>query len=165
MIQKKICVLGAAGVGKTSLTAQFVYSKFSEKYLSSMGVKIDKKVVDVDDTQVNLMIWDIHGEEKYKKIPSSYLRGASGLMMVIDGTRKDTLDVAQEIIARVKEEVGDIPYIYLINKSDLHDAWSISDSDIQTLEATNNPVFLTSAKTGDNVELSFTSIAKAMLNT
>ena len=165
MIQKKICVLGAAGVGKTSLTAQFVYSKFSEKYLSSMGVKIDKKVVDVDDTQVNLMIWDIHGEEKYKKIPSSYLRGASGLMMVIDGTRKDTLDVAQEIIARVKEEVGDIPYIYLINKSDLHDAWSISYSDIQTLEATNNPVFLTSAKTGDNVELSFTSIAKAMLST
>lgn len=165
MIQKKICVLGAAGVGKTSLTAQFVYSKFSEKYLSSMGVKIDKKVVSVNGSDVNLMIWDIHGEEKYKKIPSSYLRGASGLMMVIDGTRRDTLDVAQEIIARVKEEVGDIPYIYLINKSDLHDAWSISDSDIQTLEATNNPVFLTSAKTGDNVELSFTSIAKAMLNT
>ena len=165
MIQKKICVLGAAGVGKTSLTAQFVYSKFSEKYLSSMGVKIDKKFVSVDGNDVNLMIWDVHGEEKYKKIPSSYLRGASGLMMVIDGKRKDTLDVAQEIIARVKEEVGDIPYIYLINKSDLHDAWSISDSDIQTLEATNNPVFLTSAKTGDNVELSFTSIAKAMLNT
>jgi len=165
MIQKKICVLGAAGVGKTSLTAQFVYSKFSEKYLSSMGVKIDKKVVNVDGTDVNLMIWDIHGEEKYKKIPSSYLRGASGLMMVIDGTRKDTLDVAQEIIARVEEELGHIPHIYLLNKSDLEDEWNIKDTDIQTLEATGNPVFLTSAKTGDNVELSFFNIAKAMVNT
>jgi small GTP-binding protein len=164
MIQKKICILGAAGVGKTSLTTQFVYSKFSEKYLSSMGVKIDKKVVDVDGTSVNLMIWDIHGEEKYKKIPSSYLRGASGIMMVVDGTRKETLGVAQDILKRVNDEVGDIPYIYLINKSDLNDAWSISDKHIQTLKATDKPVFLTSAKTGDNVERSFTSIAKAMLS-
>ncbi len=163
MIQKKVCMLGAAGVGKTSLTTQFVYSKFSEKYLSSMGVKIDKKVVSVDGCDVNLMIWDIHGEEKYKKIPSSYLRGASGLLMVIDGTRKHTLDVAQEIIARVKDEVGDIPYIYLINKSDLHDAWSITKEDIQVLKATGKPVFLTSAKTGEHVELSFSCIAKAML--
>jgi small GTP-binding protein len=164
MIQKKVCVLGAAGVGKTSLTAQFVYSKFSEKYLSSMGVKIDKKVVDVDGNDVNLMIWDIHGEEKYKKIPTSYLRGASGIMMVIDGTRRDTLDVAHEILSRVEEELGHIPHIYLLNKSDLEDEWSIKDSDIQTLEATGNPVFLTSAKTGDNVELSFLNIAKAMIN-
>jgi len=165
MIQKKVCVLGAAGVGKTSLTAQFVYSKFSEKYLSSMGVKIDKKVVSLDGRDVNLMIWDIHGEEKYKKIPTSYLRGASGIMLVIDGTRRNTLDVAQEILKRVEEELGHIPHIYLLNKSDLQDDWSIKGTDIQTLEATGNPVFLTSAKTGDNVELSFFNIAKAMVNT
>ncbi len=164
MIQKKICILGAAGVGKTSLTAQFVYSKFSEKYLSSMGVKIDKKVVDVDGTQVNLMIWDIHGEEKYKKIPTSYLRGSSGILMVIDGTRSSTLQTAEEIVERVTAELGSIPLLYLLNKSDLEDAWSISEPDIQKLKDTGNPVYLTSAKTGDNVELSFASIAKAMLN-
>ncbi len=165
MIQKKICVLGAAGVGKTSLTAQFVYSKFSEKYLSSMGVKIDKKTVEVDDTQVNLMIWDIHGEEKYKKIPSSYLRGASGILMVIDGTRLDTVAVAKDIHQRVCDELGEIPIIYLLNKSDLGDAWSINDNLMAKLESANRSVFLTSAKTGANVEASFTSIAKAMLPT
>ena len=163
MIQKKICVLGAAGVGKTSLTAQFVYSKFSEKYLSSMGVKIDKKVVDVGDTQVNLMIWDVHGEEKYKKIPTSYLRGSSGILMVIDGTRLDTVTVAKDIHQRVRNELGEVPIIYLLNKSDLQDAWSIKDSLIQELESLNQPVFLTSAKTGSNVEDSFTAIAKAIL--
>jgi len=164
MIQKKICVLGAAGVGKTSLTAQFVYSKFSEKYLSSMGVKIDKKVVLVGDTNVNLMIWDIHGEEKYKKIPTSYLRGASGIMLVIDGTRPDTMTVANEILERVKVEVGDIPYIYLLNKSDLEDSWSMSDTDITHLKSSGSPVFLTSAKTGAYVEDAFFSIAQTMLN-
>jgi len=165
MIQKKICILGAAGVGKTSLTAQFVYSKFSEKYLSSMGVKIDKKVVDVDNTQVNLMIWDVHGEEKYKKIPTSYLRGASGILMVIDGTRLDTATVAEDIHQRVRDALGDIPIIYLLNKSDLQDAWSIDDDLMQQLESLNQPVFLTSAKTGDNVEAAFTAIAQAMLPT
>jgi len=164
MIQKKICILGAAGVGKTSLTAQFVYSKFSEKYLSSMGVKIDKKVVDVDGTQVNLMIWDVHGEEKYKKIPTSYLRGSSGILMVIDGTRSTTIQTAEEIAERIQTELGDIPVLYLINKADLDDAWCFSDHDMKKLEDTGHPVYLTSAKTGDNVELSFTTIAKAMLD-
>jgi len=164
VIQKKVCVLGAAGVGKTSLTAQFVYSKFSEKYLSSMGVKIDKKVVDIHGTQVNLMIWDIHGEEKYKKIPTSYLRGASGILMVIDGTRVDTATIAKDIHQRVRDELGEIPVIYLLNKSDLQDAWSINDSLIQELESSNQPIFLTSAKTGDNVENSFTAIAKSILS-
>ncbi len=163
MIQKKICVLGAAGVGKTSLTAQFVYSKFSDKYLSSMGVKIDKKVIDIDNTQVNLMIWDVHGEEKYKKIPTSYLRGSSGILMVIDGTRPDTVTVAKDIHQRVRDELEEVPIIYLLNKSDLQDAWSIHDGLIQELESSNRPVFLTSAKTGTNVENSFTAIAKAML--
>ncbi len=163
MIQKKICILGAAGVGKTSLTAQFVFSKFSEKYLSSMGVKIDRKTVDVDGKQVNLMLWDIHGEEKYKKIPTSYLRGASGIMMVIDGTRPATLEMAQEILQRVETELGTIPHIYLLNKSDLTDAWSINDDDMQMLKNTGNPVFLTSAKTGDNVEASFLHLATALV--
>jgi len=163
MIQKKICILGAAGVGKTSLTAQFVYSKFSEKYLSSMGVKIDKKVVSVGTTDVNLMIWDIHGEEKYKKIPTSYLRGASGIMLVIDGTRLSTMEVANEILARVHQEVGDIPYIYLLNKADLSDTWSISESNMIQLKAAGRPVFLTSAKTGEFVEDAFLSIAQTMV--
>ncbi|MDQ7003639.1 MAG: Rab family GTPase [Ghiorsea sp.] len=163
MIQKKICVLGAAGVGKTSLTAQFVYSRFSEKYLSSMGVKIDKKVVSIGNTQVNLMIWDVHGEEKYKKIPISYLRGASGILMVIDGTRRDTFSVAEEIRQRIHNELGEIPIIYLLNKYDLQDSWVINDDMLQQLKDMNHTVFFTSAKTGDNVEASFTAIAKAML--
>ena len=164
MIQKKVCILGAAGVGKTSLTAQFVYSKFSEKYLSSMGVKIDKKVVHVDATDVNLMIWDIHGEEKYKKIPSSYLRGASGILMVIDGTRIDTMTVAKDIQQRVQDELGDIPFVYLLNKSDLKDAWSIGNHHLKQFHDTQKPFLLTSAKTGDNVESAFSTITRAMLS-
>ncbi|MDX8388343.1 MAG: Rab family GTPase [Ghiorsea sp.] len=164
MIQKKICVLGAAGVGKTSLTAQFVYSKFSEKYLSTMGVKIDRKVVEVGDTTVNLMIWDIHGEEKYKKITTSYLRGAAGIITVIDGTRPETIEIANEILTRVHQELGVIPNIFLINKSDLKDDWNVQESEITKLQQDGSPLYLTSAKTGDNVETSFIKLAEMLLS-
>ncbi len=163
MIQKKICILGAAGVGKTSLIAQFVHSKFSEKYLSTMGVKIDKKLVDIDGTQVNLMIWDIHGEEKFKKITTSYLRGAAGILTVIDGTRPETIQTAQEILARVHQDLGEIPNIFLLNKADLKDAWDINPSHLQTLEAYQNPIHTTSAKTGEHVQASFESLARMMI--
>ena len=164
MIQKKICILGAAGVGKTSLTAQFVYSKFSEKYLSTMGVKIDKKMVDIDDTQVNLMIWDIHGEEKFKKITTSYLRGAAGIITVIDGTRPETIQTAYEILTRVHTDIGNIPNIFLLNKHDLTDAWDISEQNMAELQKYDNPIYTTSAKTGEHVEQSFHTLAQMLIS-
>ncbi len=165
MIQKKICILGAAGVGKTSLTAQFVYSKFSEKYLSTMGVKIDRKQVEVGNTSVNLMIWDIHGEEKYKKITTSYLRGASGIITVIDGTRPDTVPTALEILERVEQDLGIIPNVFLINKADLTDAWCIPNDTIEELAQhhQSTPVYKTSAKTGEHVEESFLKLAEMLI--
>ncbi|MDQ6953846.1 MAG: Rab family GTPase [Mariprofundaceae bacterium] len=164
MIQKKICILGAAGVGKTSLTAQFVYSKFSEKYLSTMGVKIDKKVVKIDNTSVNLMIWDIHGEEKYKKITSSYVRGSAGIFTVIDGTRSETIQTAHGILERVHSDIGKIPNIFLLNKSDLSDAWDINEQALAALKKYGDPMYTTSAKTGEHVDLSFQQLTKMLIN-
>ena len=53
MIQKKVCMLGAAGVGKTSLVSRYVRSIFSDKYLTTLGVKIDKKVITLGDAEIN----------------------------------------------------------------------------------------------------------------
>ena len=97
MIQKKICMLGGFSVGKTSLVARFVHSIFSEKYLTTVGVKIDKKVVKVRDEDVNLMLWDIYGEDEFQKIRMSYLKGSSGYLLVVDVTRKSTLDMACKV--------------------------------------------------------------------
>ena len=87
MIEKKICMLGASGVGKTSLVSRFVSSIFSDKYLTTVGVKVDKKVVAVDDTQVTLLLWDIYGQDEFQTVKPAYLRGASGYLLVADGTR------------------------------------------------------------------------------
>jgi small GTP-binding protein len=87
MIQKKVCLLGTSGVGKTSLVAQFVHSMFSDKYLTTVGVKIDKKSMAVDGTEVTLVIWDLAGDDDFQRLQISYLRGTSGYLLVADGTR------------------------------------------------------------------------------
>jgi len=97
MIQKKVCMVGTSGVGKTSLVAKFVHSMFSDKYLTTVGVKIDKKTVAVDGNEVMLMIWDLAGDDDYQRLQTSYLRGTSGYLLVADGTRQITLDQAIEI--------------------------------------------------------------------
>lgn len=163
MIQKKVCILGAFGVGKTSLVSQFIHSKFSEKYLSTMGVKIDRKQLSASGHDVNLMLWDMHGEEEHKKISASYLRGVSGIIMVVDGTRRATLKTAQEILSRFQNELGNLPSVILINKYDLLDEWSFSSTEIQKLSEDGPPVYLTSAKTGKCVEEVFQKLAEELI--
>src|SRR3954466_4382529 len=101
MIQKKVCMIGKSGVGKTSLVAQFVHSMFSDKYLTTVGVKVDKKSVTIDGTEVTLVIWDLAGDDDFQRLQTSYLRGTSGYVLVADGTRRITLDQALEVQTRV----------------------------------------------------------------
>jgi len=89
MIQKKVCMVGVYGTGKTSLVQRFVHSLFSAKYHSTVGVKVDRKAVQVGDTPVNLLLWDVEGSTADQEIPSSYLRGAHAMFFVADGTRRE----------------------------------------------------------------------------
>src|SRR6476661_2941267 len=94
VLQKKICMIGGFSVGKTSLVRRYVQSIFSEAYLTTVGVKIDKKTVELTDRTVNLILWDLAGEDDIGSLRMTYLRGASGYVLVADGTRRSTLDVA-----------------------------------------------------------------------
>ncbi len=118
MIQKKICMLGTYAVGKTSLVRRFVESIYSDNYLTTVGVKIDKKMVQVQAQQVMLMLWDIQGEESAAALQRSYLRGTAGYLLVADGTRNDTLYTALSIQSETQETVGAAPFLLLLNKAD-----------------------------------------------
>ena len=159
MIQKKICMLGGFGVGKTSLVSRFVHSIFSDTYLTTIGVKIDKKTVDLGRERVDLILWDIHGEDDFQKVRMSYLRGSSGYLLVADGTRRGSLDVALELHEQARLTVGHVPAILAINKADLASTWDIDPVALQALDL---PVVRTSAKTGSEVEETFASLARAM---
>ena len=156
-------MLGSYGVGKTSLVARFVHSIFSEQYQSTIGVKVDRKPVTVDGTQINLLLWDLHGDDEFQRIRTSYLRGMSGYFLVIDGTRKDSVQIAYDLQQLAHDTVGDVPFIVLVNKHDLTDQWEIDPATLNELGDKGWTVHLTSAKTGKLVNESFELLAKNIL--
>jgi len=162
-IQRKVCLLGAAGVGKTSLVRRFVEGIFNQRYLSTIGVKIDRRVVQLDRGQVALVLWDIEGETEHRHLRARHLRGASAAILVADGTRAETLDVARELQRKAAEWLPGLPFVFLLNKLDLIERWALPLEAIAALRAAGWPVHQTSARTGDGVESAFIELAGRML--
>ena len=163
MISKKICLLGASGVGKTSLVRRFVDGSFSDIYMTTIGVKIDKKIVENERESLNLIVWDLSGEDEFSQVQMSYLRGAAGYLLVVDGTRPATCDKALELKSRADQVAGDVPVVLLTNKADLADQWRISEQDMSGLEAQGWLLAKTSAKTGAGVEEAFLLLGRQLI--
>ena len=162
-MKKKVCMLGAFAVGKTSLVQQFVHSIFSEKYHTTVGVKIEKTTVIVDQENVDLIIWDLHGEDEFQHVRLSYLSGSSGCIYVADGTRAKTLATALNLERIAQNAIGRVPFVLVINKQDLKNLWEIDSSTIEKLKAKGIDIVLTSAKTGDGVEKAFETLTQRMM--
>ena len=163
MIQKKICMVGAFGVGKTSLVARYVRSIFSDKYQTTVGVKIDKKVVRSRGEEVTLMLWDLAGEDALTTVKPAQLKGASGYILVVDGLRRQTLDAVIDLQRRVTGAIGAVPFVCVLNKADLRDAWEVQPGDVEPLAAQHWALVETSAKSGAGVEELFQTLTDAMM--
>ena len=162
MIQKKVCMVGVSGAGKTSLVMQFVHSKFSTKYHSTVGVKIDRKTVELNGESITLVLWDVAGKDPTHEIPASYLRGSHGIILVVDGTRRDTWEQLPELDALVRGAAGVVPTVVALNKSDLVDAWSFQPREEDALSASRD-VVRTSALSGAGVEDLFLRVTRGMV--
>jgi small GTP-binding protein len=162
VIQKKIVLLGAPGVGKTSLVRRFVQSLFDDTYLTTIGVKVDKKVLQAGGQDVTLMLWDVAGTEEHFSVPPSYVRGAAGYLLVVDGTRPATLGAALDLVGQLRKELATLPAVLVLNKADLVDAWAVDEASV-TATGWGQPVLRASAKTGTAVEQAFTLLADSLL--
>ena len=163
MIKKKICLIGAFAVGKTSLVQQYVHSIFSDKYHTTVGVIIEKTRVKVNDTDVDLIIWDMHGEDEFQHVRLSYLKGSSGCIYVADGTRKTTLSTALNLKEITEKTIGTVPCVLIVNKLDLKDRWEIDPLLLEDIKNKNITVIQTSAKTGEEVGHAFELLAEKMM--
>jgi small GTP-binding protein len=170
-VSSKVCLIGDGGVGKTSLIGRYVYNKFDNKYLKTIGTKISRKEISFDchesNTQVkmNAMIWDIMGQKAFRNLlRDAYFHGANGLIAVCDLTERRTLESLNEWIDDVSAVVGKIPTVILANKKDLSDEREFGTKELRYLaEALDAPILLTSAKTGENVDEAFDAICRLMV--
>lgn len=159
----KICMLGAFAVGKTSLVQQYVFSILSGKYQTTLGVKIDKKTMQINDQAIELILWDLAGEEETVQVRDTYFRGAAGAVLVADGTRAETLDTACQLQQRLFSQVGEVPTVFMVNKSDLENEWEIERARLAELDDAGGQVYETSAKEGSNVKRAFQALALQLL--
>jgi len=161
---KKIILIGDGGVGKTTLIRKFVYDMFDDKYIATIGTKVSKKKVVFAEKllDINLMVWDVQGQRN-DPLLTRYFTGAEGAFFVCDVTRFQTFENLPEWIKDFESVCGKVPMIILGNKSDLVDAGQFGESELNALAARYNAkAYLTSAKTGANVESSFKDIARAI---
>lgn len=161
MTSRKICLLGASAVGKTSLVRRFVHGIFDDRYLTTVGVKIDKRTVECDGESLNLILWDLSGEDEFSQLQMSYLRGAAGYMFVADGLRPATLSKVVELERRASAEHGPRPFVLALNKADQAEDWRLDEAELQSLESNGWTILRTSALSGEGVEAAFDELAKA----
>lgn len=159
-VRKKIVLLGNIGVGKTSLVKQFVHQKFSDEYLSTIGVRVDMKKIVLKDAIVHLMIWDLAGEILSNKQYHKYIKGASGIFAVFDVTREKSFTTIQQEIEEINETNKDLPTILVGNKIDLIEEHNLTMNQVKTKYPCS---FYTSAKTGNNVESAFKRVSELLL--
>lgn len=159
----KVCLIGATAVGKSSLVARYVRSVFSDEYRTTIGVKIELRRVNVDGHVLDLVLWDLSGEDEFQTVQRAYLRGARGYVLAIDGTRRATEEVAIALEARVRETIGAVPFIVALNKADLAATWELDDEDIEAMKRRGWTVVRVSARTGEGVDALFEELAKAIL--
>ena len=159
-LKAKICLVGEAAVGKTSLIRRYVESQFSDSYLMTIGVKVSKKRLEVlvpgEDTAslLELAVWDVMGQPKFRELlQEAYFTGVSGIIGVADMTRPDTLKALYEWIDRIDRVTSQAPLVLAGNKSDLLPKERIKTEDLEALaQAFHAEWRMTSAKSGKNVE-------------
>ncbi len=165
-VKRKALLLGDGAVGKTSLVRKYVMDRFDDKYITTIGTKVTKKVLEFRSgselVEITMMLWDVLGQKGYTGIQRSSYKGAEGIIFVCDATRPETLKSLKEYwIPEAVSVVGSVPFVFAVNKSDLER--SISEEDVKALaDGYGAPYFFTSAKTGDNVEEMFRALGKAM---
>ena len=162
-LSKKICMLGSPAVGKTSLVNQFVRSIFSDAYLTTIGARIDKKQLMVGGAELNLVIWDLAGEDRFESIRGTYLRGASGYLLVVDGCRRVTLEHAICMQEHLGPKLDGLPFVCVVNKSDLEDEWEVTESDMEHLASLGWTVKRSTARDGGSVEEVFRCLGEELL--
>jgi len=162
----KICILGEANVGKTSLVYRFIENRFRGNYKSTLGVNLLKKDLKIKEFgDVSAQIWDLGGQESFRSLRRLYLEGANGALVIYDCTKRSSFEKLEDWILDFKDARGDEPLILIGNKSDLTDTIKVQESEGLELAKRYNMKFIpTSAKTGSNVESAFNEIIKIILS-
>jgi len=175
VLKAKVCLIGEAAVGKTSLIRRYVEDAFDDRYITTLGAKVSLKRVWISSKndpssqlEVQMSIWDLIGERAYlETLHQSYMRGTMGLIAVCDVTRYSTFEALDRWITETFRISGEVPLALVVNKVDLKDQVPellYEPTEPQRKAQTYGGFAIwTSAKSGENVNSLFTKLALGMV--
>ncbi|MHA1273572.1 MAG: Rab family GTPase [Promethearchaeota archaeon] len=162
----KLVIFGDAGSGKTTLTHRFLTNLFKSDSKMTIGVDFEVKNLEVEGKKVKLQIWDFGGEERFRFLLPTYVRGANGGLFMYDITNYSSLAHIDDWLLVIRKEIDiEFPIIVVGGKADLEEDREVSSEEgIKIAKSRNLAGFIEcSAKTGENVEDVFIGITKLML--
>jgi len=161
----KIVLLGDGGVGKTSLVYRFIENRFSRDFKSTLGVNLLKKRVKIDDKDVSCQIWDLGGQEAYRKLRKLYLEGAQGALIVFDVLSQKSFDNLEDWVQSFIQIRGkEMPMLLIANKIDMQEQRVITKLQSEAYAKKYNMKLIeTSAATGINVESAFEELIRRVV--
>ena len=164
MIQRKVCLVGDFAVGKTSLFSRFIYNKFSEDYLTTVGVRMQRKIVPTGSGAAALILWDIEGGKGGGTVRESYLDAATGAVVVCDLTRLSTIMNMKNYVELLLRVNPAMQIVLAGNKLDLLSPDHAHLILVRRVAAQlDQPLTLTSASTGVGVEDMFTTLGERLI--
>ncbi|KAH0789257.1 small GTP-binding protein [Histomonas meleagridis] len=168
-IDLKIVVLGPVSVGKTCVIHRFCNGTFLQNTQATIGAGFVPHTMHIDETEINIMLWDTAGEERFRSVAPSLLRGANGLILVYDVTNLQSfgeIEIYLNMFLDTAEfdQQQPLPVLVLGNKSDMES--QVSDETIQQWAQKHNinQTAKVSAKTGDGITEAFEKYFKTFLN-
>jgi small GTP-binding protein len=160
----KILIIGESAVGKSCLLLRFAENKFTESFLTTIGIDFKVRHVEIDDAKVKLQIWDTAGQEKFRTITKAYYRGAHGIILVYDVTSTESFNQTRQWMQSIQENMSDpVAVIFVGNKCDM-ERTVLKEEAQELANEFGVEYFETSAKTGDGVEQTFMRLAKLILD-
>lgn len=164
--QFKLLLIGDSGVGKSSLLLRFTDDLF-EELSPTIGVDFKVKVLTVNRKKVKLTIWDTAGQERFRTLTASYYRGAHGIILVYDVSRRETFDNLKEVWLREVEMYsggGKVVKMLIANKVDM-ETRAVSKQEGQELARSLGTIFFEcSAKTKVGVQNAFEELNLKILD-
>ena len=162
----KILTLGDTTVGKTSIILRYTKEKFNNVFLATIGIDFQKKIVNIGNNKVNVVLWDTAGQERFKKITSQYLYNGDGAILVFDITQKNTFERINYWLEELekKKNIEEMSLVLVGNKIDLNDKREVSIDDINKFSQERKiKYFETSAKNNIGIEEMMNYIVKKTL--
>ena len=164
----KIIICGDPSVGKSSLILRFTNNAFRRHYIPTLGVHVSDKIFQVKGSYIQLVLWDIAGQQKFENMRQQFYLGSDGLFLIFDLSKPSSLDSVSNWYYDIQNQLTDRPALtgYIIgNKKDIGQSnKSTSEKGSDLASYLNLGYIETSAKTGENVELAFYTIAESLYN-